>query len=236
MTTSLDNASYCCDLLSTAGPCVAKRMFGGFSISTGGLTLAILTDLGDGEKLWLKGDDASRSQYAAAGCAIFTYPMKGVPRSMNYFCAPDDAMDSADAMRPWAALALACAVRAHDGKRKPKSATVTIAQKNAAQPDAAPTTPAKSTQLSPSVLQRARDVAKKLALSSSMPPLATKAQANATAKPPVKAPAKTSAKAPAKAVAKTPAKAIAKTSAKAAVKLPAKPAGKPATKPRAPKR
>ena len=219
MTSSLDTASYCCDLLSTAGPCVAKRMFGGFSISTGGLTLAILADLGDGEKLWLKGDDATRSQYAAAGCAIFTYPMKGVPRSMNYFCAPEDAMDSADAMRPWAALALACAVRAHAGKRKPKSATVTIAQKNAAQPDSAPTTPDNSTQLSPAVLQRAREVAKKLALSSSMPPLATKAQATATAKQPVKAPAKTAAKTP----------------AKAAVKLPAKQAGKPATKPRAPK-
>jgi DNA transformation protein and related proteins len=224
MTSSLDTASYYCDLLSTAGPCVAKRMFGGFGISTGGLTLAILADLGDGEKLWLKGDDASRSQYAAAGCAIFTYPMKGVPRSMNYFCAPEDAMDSADAMRPWAALALACAVRAHAGKRKPKSATVTIAQKNAAQPDAAPTTPAKSTQLSPAVLQRARDVAKKLALSGSMPPLATKAPANAIAKPPVKAPVKT----------------VAKTAAKAAAKLPAKtvskPASKTATKPRAPKR
>jgi DNA transformation protein and related proteins len=223
MTSSLDTASYCCDLLSTAGPCVAKRMFGGFGISTGGLTLAILADLGDGEKLWLKGDDASRSQYAAAGCAIFTYPMKGVPRSMNYFCAPDDAMDSVDAMRPWAALALDCAVRAHAGKRKPRPTSPTSAVQ---------TTSAKSTQLSPSVLQRARDVAKKLALSRGMPPLTTKVPANAIAKPPVKAPVKT--------VAKTAAKAAAKTPAKAAAKLPAKTASKPAsktgTKPRAPKR
>ncbi len=116
MTTSQDFASYCCDLLASAGPCVAKRMFGGFGISTEGLTIAILADLGDGEKLWLKGDDATRSRYEAAGCAIFTYPMKGVPRSMNYFSAPEEAVDSPDAMRPWAQLALGCAVRARASK------------------------------------------------------------------------------------------------------------------------
>ena len=58
MTTSRDFANYCCDLLASVGPCVAKRMFGGFSISMEGLTLAVLADLGEGEKLWLKGDAA----------------------------------------------------------------------------------------------------------------------------------------------------------------------------------
>ncbi len=116
MFTHADFANYCCDLLRSAGPCVAKRMFGGWGISTGGLTLAILADLGDGEKLWLKGDEATRSRYEAAGGRIFTYPMKGVPRSMNYFSSPEEAMDSPDAMRPWALLALECAVRAKAGK------------------------------------------------------------------------------------------------------------------------
>ncbi len=115
-----DFADYCCELMSSAGPCVAKRMFGGFGISTDGLTIAILADLGDGEKLWLKGDDSTRSRYETAGCKIFTYPMKGVPRSMKYFSAPEEAMDSPDAMRPWAALALDCALRARAGKTKRK--------------------------------------------------------------------------------------------------------------------
>ena len=113
-----DFANYCCDLLRSAGPCVAKRMFGGYGISTEGLTIAILADLGDGEKLWLKGDEATRSRYEAAGCKIFTYPMKGVPRSMNDFSSPEDAMDSPDAMRPWAVLALECALRARSAKPK----------------------------------------------------------------------------------------------------------------------
>ena len=37
-------ALYCCELLSSAGPCTAKRMFGGWGISTDGLTIAIIAD------------------------------------------------------------------------------------------------------------------------------------------------------------------------------------------------
>lgn len=123
MPTRADFANYCCDLLAGAGPCTAKRMFGGFGISTDGLTIAILADLGDGEKLWLKGDASTRSQYEAAGCKIFAYPAQGVPRSMNYFSSPEEAMDSPDAMRPWARLALECAVRARAVKPKPPRQT-----------------------------------------------------------------------------------------------------------------
>jgi DNA transformation protein and related proteins len=136
MPTNTDFANYCCDLLASAGRCVPKRMFGGFGISTDGLTIAILADLGDGEKLWLKGDDSTRARYEAAGCKIFTYPMKGVPRSMNYFSSPEEAMDSPDAMRPWAALALDCALRARAAKtaskpKKVKKLTVKVARKKA---------------------------------------------------------------------------------------------------------
>jgi len=103
-------AQYCCDLLSSAGPCVAKRMFGGWGISTDGLTLAILADLGDGETLWLKADEHSRTQFEAAGCARFTYTAKGKARGMNYYSAPADAMESAALMAPWARLALQAAL------------------------------------------------------------------------------------------------------------------------------
>ena len=118
MPTNTDFANYCCDLLASAGTCKAKRMFGGFGISTHELTIAILADLGDGEKLWLKGDASTRSRYEAAGCAMFTYASKGVSRSMNYFSSPAEAMDSPDAMRPWASLALECALRARVVKPK----------------------------------------------------------------------------------------------------------------------
>ena len=83
MPTNTDFADYCCDLLASAGRCVAKRMFGGFGISTDELTIAIIANLGGGEKLWLKGDDSTRSRYEAAGCKIFIYLGKGVPRSLK---------------------------------------------------------------------------------------------------------------------------------------------------------
>lgn len=165
-----DFAQYCCELLSSAGACVPKRMFGGFGISVDGLTIAIIADLGAGEKLWLKGDEATRSQYAAAGCAMFIYDAKGEPRSMNYFSAPEEAMDSADAMRTWAALALECAVRAQAGKRKStskpsaKSSAKTSTKAPATMP--AGTAPSK---LSHTVLARARETAIKMAASNSLP-------------------------------------------------------------------
>ena len=130
MPTNTEFANHCCDLLASVGRCVPKRMFGGYGISTNGMTIAILADLGDGEKLWLKGDDSTRSRYEASGCKIFTYPMKDVPRSMNYFSSPEEAMDSPDAMRPWAALALDCALRARAAKSpvKPKKAKKPVAK------------------------------------------------------------------------------------------------------------
>ena len=160
-------ATYCCDLLGAIGPCVLRRMFGGYGISIqdplhnssrvrvdrigmdckadfaanstaigkkfnaadrpspgyhgprgvtqrvlNGLTVAIMTDLGQGEKLWLKADDESRALFEAAGCQRFGYLREGVSRGMNYYSAPEEAMDSQQQMAPWARLALEAALKA----------------------------------------------------------------------------------------------------------------------------
>jgi DNA transformation protein and related proteins len=105
-------ATYCCDLLGTIGPCVLQRMFGGYGISVDGLTVAIMTDLGQGEKLWLKAEDDSRALFEAAGCQRFGYLREGVSRGMNYYSAPEEAMDSPQQMAPWARLALEAALTA----------------------------------------------------------------------------------------------------------------------------
>lgn len=52
-------------------------MFGGYGISTEGLTLAILADLGSGEKLWLKADKTNRALFEEAGCERLGYLVKG---------------------------------------------------------------------------------------------------------------------------------------------------------------
>lgn len=111
-------AQYCCELLSTVGPCVAKRMFGGYGISVDGLTIAILADLGQGEKLWLKASPELTAQFESAGCERFTYLVKGVPKSMGYYSAPDEATESASEMAPWARMALDAALAARQPKSK----------------------------------------------------------------------------------------------------------------------
>ena len=110
-------ALYCCELLSTVGPCVARRMFGAYGISTDGLTLAILADLGSGEKLWLKADETTRPRFEKSGCERFTYQSKNGPKSMNYYSAPEEALESHLLMAPWAHLALEAALRARQFKR-----------------------------------------------------------------------------------------------------------------------
>jgi DNA transformation protein len=113
-------ALYCCDLLAGVGPCVARSMFGGWGISTGGLTIALMTDLGHGDKLWLKANNDTRTQFLAAGGQQFVYPMKGPKgtelKGMNYFTAPDEAMESPALMLSWARLALQAALLAQNAK------------------------------------------------------------------------------------------------------------------------
>jgi DNA transformation protein and related proteins len=140
-----DFAMYCCELLSGVGPCVAKRMFGGFGISTDGLTFALVANLGDGEILWLKADESTRALFEAQGCGRFTYEMtrNGVtaPHSLGYYSAPEEAMESPALMLPWARLALECALRARAAKpaKKPKPAS-----KAASKPKTKPATKAKA--------------------------------------------------------------------------------------------
>jgi DNA transformation protein len=105
-------ANYCCELLASVGPCIAKRMFGGWGISTDGLTIAIVADLGSGDTLWLKADESSIARFEGEGCVRFTYSTKGQTRGMNYYSAPADAMESPALMTPWARLALQAALAA----------------------------------------------------------------------------------------------------------------------------
>ena len=125
MSVSKDFADYCCELLSGVGKPTAKRMFGGFAVYVEDVSIAWLLDLNkdNNAKLFLKASDDTRAQYEAAGCQRFVYDMKGVPKSVNYYAAPDDAMESPDAMLPWARLALRCALEAK-ATAKPKAKTI----------------------------------------------------------------------------------------------------------------
>lgn len=109
-------ARYCCELLAAAGPCTARRMLGGHGISTGGLTLALLADLGLGPTLWLKADQDTCAMFEVAGCQRFTYQAKAKARSLGFYSAPVEAMESAREMALWALLALHAALAARQAK------------------------------------------------------------------------------------------------------------------------
>ena len=120
-----DFADHCCELLSSVGPVVVKRMFGSWGLSVDGMMLAIVSDRGAGEKLWLKANDDSRGRFETARSERFSYQSHQgaavVVHDMNYYSAPEDAMDSVDAMAPWARLALesALAARVASATRRP---------------------------------------------------------------------------------------------------------------------
>lgn len=106
------------ELLAPLGAVTARRMFGGWGLYVDGLMLAIVVD---GELL-LKVDAISRERFERAGCRPFIYRARGREIPMSYWSVPEEALDSADAMRPWAVLALDAARRKPPAKPKAKKA------------------------------------------------------------------------------------------------------------------
>lgn len=108
---------HCLELLTPLGRPRARAMFGGVGLYVDELFVALI----DGERLYLKAGDAQRAAFEAAGCEPFRYLMKdGRAMTMGYWTASDEALESPEAMRPWARLAMAAALEAANAKvRRP---------------------------------------------------------------------------------------------------------------------
>jgi DNA transformation protein and related proteins len=113
-----DFADHCCELMGSLGDVQAKRMFLGWGLSVEGLTVAVIA----WDRLYLKANAQTQSQFLAAGCKVFEHEAKGITRRMQYYTAPETALESSDAMRPWAALAMQAALAARK-PAKPAKAT-----------------------------------------------------------------------------------------------------------------
>jgi len=98
---------YLIELLSPMGTAAARRMFGGWGIYLDGTMIGLVAD----EMLYLKVDAQTRAEFEAAASAPFIYDAKNRQITMRYWSAPDEAMDSPEAMRPWAELAYQAALR-----------------------------------------------------------------------------------------------------------------------------
>jgi len=120
--------SHCLDLLAPLGAVRARRMFGGYGLYVGEVFVALVAD----ERLYMKADDASRAAFERAGCEPFAYSRRDRSAvTLGYWTAPEQALDSARAMEPWARLSLAAALRARSGKPATRASRAAAAARNA---------------------------------------------------------------------------------------------------------
>lgn len=117
MSGDADFVGYVLELLQPLGRCSARRMFGGYGLYGDGLMFALVFD----GRLYLKVDDATKSEFVAAGCAPFVYHGQENPIEMSYWTAPESALESSEDMTPWARLGLAAALRKANAKPAKKS-------------------------------------------------------------------------------------------------------------------
>lgn len=108
MTARDEDIAWFMELLAPIGRIGVRRMFGGAGLYADGRIVALAIE----GTLYLKADGLTRDAFAAAGGAPFVYAGKAKPITVSYWTPPEEAMDSPEAMRPWARLALEAAQRA----------------------------------------------------------------------------------------------------------------------------
>lgn len=106
--------AHCLELLSPLGSTRARSMFGGHGVYVDALFVALIAN----DTFYLKADAQAQPAFADAGCQPFTYSTTDGRRAvLGFWNAPDEAMESAAAMLPWARLAIDSALRAAAAKR-----------------------------------------------------------------------------------------------------------------------
>jgi DNA transformation protein and related proteins len=137
MSTRDEDIAWFVELLAPIGRITGRRMFGGAGIYADGMIVGLEVD----GALYLKTDDQTRQAFADAGGHPFVYDGKGKHGkgkhgkgkaiTMSYWTPPDEAMDSPEAMRPWAQRALDAAFRSAVAKPTKKAASRNVAVKKA---------------------------------------------------------------------------------------------------------
>lgn len=104
---------HCLELLAPLGTVQARPMFGGHGLRIDAVFMGLIAF----DRLYLKTDAQTRSQFADAGCEPFVYQGKGKAVTMSYWTVPPQSLESPELMRPWALLALQAALSAQAAKR-----------------------------------------------------------------------------------------------------------------------
>ena len=113
---SNDFIEYLRELFADFGAVSTRAMFGGHGLYHDGVMFAVVIEDG----LYLKVDSQTQALFEAEGCAPFIYRHTEKPLAMSYWSVPEAALDSSQAMLPWARLAFEAALRKPTGRRPPK--------------------------------------------------------------------------------------------------------------------
>jgi len=94
--------------LGPLGDVTARAMFGGYGLYCDGLMIGIV----DEQSFYIKVDDLSREECAAAGMTPFTYQRLGRPVTMNFCRVVAADLADPERLQYWGRLGLAAARRA----------------------------------------------------------------------------------------------------------------------------
>jgi DNA transformation protein len=103
MAVSSDYLDFVLEQLAPLGPLTWRKMFGGVGLYAQGLFFALIDD----DTLYLKGDEALRPDFEAAGSHPFCPFADAKP--MAYWSAPAEALDEPDRLVDWARRSIAVA-------------------------------------------------------------------------------------------------------------------------------
>ncbi len=105
------------ELFSCLGTVSVRRMFGGAGIYADGVMFALIDD----DTIYIKADEALKTDLRSVGSIAWTYTRDGETREMGYWRLPESALDDPDDATLWALRALAIA----KGKPMKKKARAT---------------------------------------------------------------------------------------------------------------
>ena len=99
--------------LSPLGEITTRRMFGGHAVYCDGTVFALVAS----DALYLKVDDQNRTQFETSGLQAF-HPFGDERLVIQYYQAPPEIFEDADALRRWGGGAVAAGRRGQAKKSK----------------------------------------------------------------------------------------------------------------------
>lgn len=103
-----EGLAYLLEQLQPLGGIRAKPMFGGYGIFCDARMFALVAD----QQLYFKVDAHNQAAYEARGLGAFGYRRGDKWVSLSYRAVPEELIDEPEALRLWAAAAIAAARRA----------------------------------------------------------------------------------------------------------------------------